>query len=73
MRDYRGPEYVPSRVTCMIYSGQIGGEVLPVYGYSDTDLFLGLILFRLADHPLQSGVVGPHLVRGAWFPSHLLP
>jgi hypothetical protein len=32
---------------------------------------LHLIPFRLAAPPLQTGVVRPYLVQGAWFPSHL--
>jgi hypothetical protein len=59
-----------------IYSGQIGGEIPPISRYRDGredwyELILGLFLFRLVAPPLQPGVVGLYLVRGAWFPSHL--
>jgi hypothetical protein len=60
----------------MIYSGQTCGEILHVRDYPDKredqyELFLSLILFRLVAPPLQPGVVGPYLIYGAWFPSHL--
>jgi hypothetical protein len=54
-----------------IYIGQTVGEILPVCGYRDMNLFLGLVHFRLVAPPLQPGVVGPHLVRGAWFSNRL--
>jgi hypothetical protein len=58
-----------------IYSGQTCGEIMSIRGYHDWredqyELFLGLVLFRLVTHPLQSRVVGPYL--DAWFPNHLL-
>jgi hypothetical protein len=55
----------------------VAGEILIVRGYCDGregwyELFLGLILFfMLVAPPLQSGVVGPYSVRGAWFPNRL--
>jgi hypothetical protein len=60
-----------------IYSGQTGGEILPVRGYHGGredwyGLFPGLVLFRLVAPPLQQGVLGPYLVWGAWFLSRLL-
>jgi hypothetical protein len=59
-----------------IYSGQEGGEILPIHGYREGrwdryGSFPSLVLFKLVSPPLQSGVVGPYLVRGAWFPSCL--
>jgi hypothetical protein len=36
------------------------------------ELPLGLVLFRLVDHPLQLGVVEPYPAWDIWFPSHLL-
>jgi hypothetical protein len=61
----------------MIYNGQTYSEILPVHGYHDGredqyGLFWSLVLFRLMAPPLQPGVVGPCLVWGAWFSSHLL-
>jgi hypothetical protein len=41
-------------------------------GMCGQGLLLGLIRFKLVVPPLQSGVVGPYLVRGVWFTSHLL-
>jgi membrane-associated phospholipid phosphatase len=35
-------------------------------------LLPGFVLFRLVAPPPQSGVVGPYLAQGVWFPSHLL-
>jgi hypothetical protein len=59
-----------------IYNGQAGGEILPVCGYHDQredryGLLSGQNIFRLVVPPLQTGVVGPYLVRGTWFSSHL--
>jgi hypothetical protein len=47
------------------YNGLIGGEILLTHDYRDAGgLLLDLALFRLVVPPLQSGVVGPYLVRG---------
>jgi hypothetical protein len=51
----------------MIYSRQIGGEILPICGYHDGRedryrSFLGLVLFRLVTTPLQPGVVEPYVI-----------
>jgi hypothetical protein len=59
------------------WSWQLGGEILLAHVYYNEDerwcrLLLGLVLFRLVAPLLQPGVVGPYLVRGVWFPSHLL-
>jgi hypothetical protein len=35
-------------------------------------LLPGLVIFKLVVSPLQLGVVGPYLVWGVWFHSHLL-
>jgi hypothetical protein len=57
-------------------TGLTGDEILPASGYCDGGkdwcrLLLGLVLFRLVVPPLQLGVIGPYLVQGTWFPSHL--
>ena len=54
--------------------GQTSGEILPIHIYSNEGkirygLLPGLVLFRLVTPPLQSGVVRPYPVWGAWFPS----
>jgi hypothetical protein len=59
------------------WAGQTGGEILPVHVYHNEEerwcgLLLCSVLFRLVTPPLQPGVVGPYLVRGVWFPSHLI-
>jgi hypothetical protein len=51
-----------------VYSGQAGGEILYICVYRDEiedwyGSLLDLIPFRLAAPPLQSGVVGPYLIR----------
>jgi hypothetical protein len=47
------------------YNGLISGEILLADDYRDGGgLLLDLALFRLVIPPLQSGVVGPYLVRG---------
>jgi hypothetical protein len=56
---------------------QTDDEILPVHVYHNEEerwcgLLLGLVLFRLVAPPLPPGVVEPYLVRGVWFPSHLL-
>jgi hypothetical protein len=56
-----------------IYSGQTGGEILPVrgYHYGREDWFgliLGLVLFRLVAPPLQLEVVGPYIIWGCLVP-----
>jgi hypothetical protein len=73
---YRGPKCVASRITTRRYSGQIGGKILHAHDHRDgrkgqCGLLLGLVLFRLVVPPFQLRVVGPYLVRGVWFPSHL--
>jgi hypothetical protein len=56
----------------------IGGEILPAHEYRnwggcvDVVLLSGLVLSKLVDPPIQTGVVGPYPVRGVWFPSRLL-
>jgi hypothetical protein len=50
-----------------VYSGQIGGEILSVYGYHDGredryESFLSLIPFRLVAPPLQPGVLGSTII-----------
>jgi hypothetical protein len=60
----------------MRLTGLTGGEILPAYGYQGKGkdwcgLLLGLIIFRLVAPPVHPGLVGPYLVLGAWFPSHL--
>jgi hypothetical protein len=57
--------------------GQIGGEILHAHIFCNEKerwcrLLPGLVLFRFVAPPLQTGVVGPYLVRGVWFLSHLL-
>jgi hypothetical protein len=57
-------------------SGPTSGKILLTYDYQDRGtywckLLPSLILFRLVVPPLQSGVVAPYLVQGAWFPSRL--
>jgi hypothetical protein len=57
--------------------GQTGGEILPTHVYRNEEqrwckLLLCSVLFRLVAPPLQPGVVGPYLVQGVSFPSHLL-
>jgi hypothetical protein len=49
---------------------------MSVRGYCDAredryGSFLGLVLFRLVAPLVQIGVVGPYLVHGTWFPSHI--
>jgi hypothetical protein len=66
----------PGQVIRKIYSGLVGGKILVVCGDRDGregryESFPDLIRFRLVAPPLQSGVVGPYLVQGTWFPSHL--
>jgi hypothetical protein len=81
-RYYRAPEhdYPRGGVLCQVvrrtHSGQIGGKIMPAHGHCDEgedryELFLSLVLFRLAGPPLQRGVVGPYQIRGTWFPNHL--
>jgi hypothetical protein len=50
---------------------------LPVHVYHNDGkrmcgLLPGLVIFKLVVSPLQLGVVGPYLVWGVWFHSHLL-
>jgi hypothetical protein len=66
------------RITKRINKGWVGGKILTFHGYRDERedqyrLFPSLILFRLVAPPLQSGVVGPYVVWGTWFPNHLPP
>jgi hypothetical protein len=56
---------------------KIGGKILPAHIYHNEEerwrgLLSGLVLLRLVTPPLQAGVVGPYLVQGVWFLSHLL-
>jgi hypothetical protein len=69
-------ELVLCRVVMKIYSGQTGGKILSARGCRDGKVnryrsFLSLVLFKLEVPPPQLGVVGPYLVRGTWFRSHL--
>jgi hypothetical protein len=57
--------------------GQTGDKIQFVCAYHRVEKWRhgfppGLILFRLAAPPLQTGVVGPYLVWGIRFPSRLL-
>jgi hypothetical protein len=54
-----------------------GGEILPTHiNHNEEEryciLFSALVHFRLVAPPLQQGVVGPYMVWGVWFTSHLL-
>jgi hypothetical protein len=61
----------------MRLTGLTGDEILTTRGYrykgkDYCGLLPGLVLFRMVAPPLQPRVVGPYLLWGAWFSSHLL-
>jgi hypothetical protein len=56
---------------------QTGGEIVSAHVYHNEEerwcrLLPGSVLFRLVAPPLQPKVVESYLVRGVWFPNHLL-
>jgi hypothetical protein len=76
-RGCRVPGCVPSWGVRIRLTELIGGKILPTRGYRDGGkdwhrLLPGLVLFRLVIPPLQPKVMGPYVIHGTWFPSHLL-